>query len=293
MSGAQFYSRDSEQPPSRDLYLIYVAIVYFTYHGANEDGKKRLHSIMRYLLPAELMLTLLCSDVTLLMLVVRIIVLICAFFNADFIPTLTLRLWIMMRSNAPVVWQWLRDKAPVVWQWLHEQWSEVHQHLAQQWVATERGGREALVTGARSRSPSPHERSRSQGVMPEITPEPVMPEITPEPVMPEIRQEQSAEQEGNSQQLVVGRATGPPVSRVVTPAIVSSVVAFQMPFASWLTPAAPRPEPWMTDLQNKNSSDPANMQMVVHPDPLLNKRKRDEGLPAEPESERAAKIQRT
>jgi hypothetical protein len=263
MSGAQFYSRDSEQPDSRDLYLIYVAIAYFVHYGANEDGKKCLHSIMRYLLPAELMLTLLCSDVTLLMLVVRIIVLSCAFFNADFIPTLTLRLWTTVRSNAPVVWQWLRDNAPVVWQWLREQWSDVRQDLAQQWVATERGHREALVPGARSRSPSPHERASSQGVEQAIKTE-------PETVMQKIKQEPSAEQEGNSYQLVYVPSNEPQVPRVVASEVAYPVQAFQMPPPDWNF--------WWTN----------------------HKRKRDKGLPAEPESEpeseseseRAAKIQR-
>lgn len=284
VSAADFYRRQaSQQPPSNDWYLICIAIAYTSCHGADDDaGKKSFHCMMRYLLTVELVLTLLASvDVTLLMLVVRIMVLICAFFNAEFIPKSTKKLWVMACEQAPVVWQWLRNNAPVVWQGLREQWSDVRRYLAQQSVSTERG--RPGNRGQGRRMFSPEGRTVSQDLQ-----EVVMRAINPEPVMQEIRPEPSAEQEGNSQQLVVGRATGLPVPRVVTPEIV-----FQMPFDRWLAPTAPSPDAWMTDYNNQVAADAGHMQMVVHPEHSPNKRKRDEALTADFESERACKEART
>ena len=224
VSAADFYRRQaSQQPPSNDWYLICIAIAYTSCHGADDAGKKSFHCIMRYLLTVELVLTLLASvDVTLLMLVVRIMVLICAFFNAEFIPKSTKKLWVMACEQAPVVWQWLRDNAPVVWQGLREQLSDVRQYLAEQSVATERGGLEDLVLRERSRSP--HGRASSQGVEQEIEPDTVMQAIEPEP---------SAEEEGDRYQLVCVPSNEPQVPRVVAPAVPHPVQAFQMHAPDW------------------------------------------------------------
>jgi hypothetical protein len=143
MHPAQFYMQESQKPRSNDFFVIFVLFAYSTYHGADDYGKQRVRGIMRYLLSGELILTLLSNDkLPLWMLVVRIMVLTCAFFNEELIPTLTKMLWTMVYKCAQMVWQWLR-----------EQWPHVRQYLAQQWMATERGRSETQVQRARSRSP--------------------------------------------------------------------------------------------------------------------------------------------
>jgi hypothetical protein len=108
---AQMYMQESQKPRSNDSFVIYVLFAYSVYHGADHYGKQRVRCIMRYLLSAELILTLVFSDdVSLPMLVVRIMVLICAFFNEELIPTLTKMMWTMVCDNAPKVWQWLREQ---------------------------------------------------------------------------------------------------------------------------------------------------------------------------------------
>lgn len=279
MSAADFYRRQaSQQPPSNDLYLIYVAIAYSVHHFANDDGKKCLHSIMRYLLSAELMLTLLCSDVPLLMLVVRIIVLICAFFNTDFIPTLTQTVWTMVRNNAPVVWQWLRDNAPVVWQWLREQWSDVRQHLAQQWVATERGRPEERGRGLRMFSPDG--RPSSQHVEQENHDQLLL-----------MNGENHSEERGQGVglSLLDGSASSQDVeqenTRQLVPVNERSENDHIVQEKTGMTSTEILRAEWgRSDVERKR-------KIAEHL--AKKKRLRDEGLPAKPESERAAKRPRT
>lgn len=264
-----WYKKRASQASSNHVYFIIVFIAYSAFHGFSGGGKNRLHIIMRYVLPGDLMWTLWSSDnVPLLILVVKIVVLICAFFQEEFIPMLTKSLWTKvfeytpvvwkcLRDNARVVWQWLCDKAPAVWQGVRELLSDVCHYLAEHSVATERGRREALVPGARSRSPSPHGRygeqedhqlllmnvenhsaesgqgvglslsdgrASSQGVEQEIEPDTVMQAINPEP---------SAEEEGNRYQLVCVPSIEPQVPRVVSPAVPHFVQSFQMSAPDW------------------------------------------------------------
>ncbi len=170
MHTAEFYMRDLKEPPSPDLYLIHVVHLYTWYHSCSDEGKKRFHTIMRYLLLVELILTLLSNDkLPLWMLVVRIMVLTCAFFNEELIPSLIKMLWTMGCDNAPKVWQWLCDNAPKVWQWLREQWHLWRPPATQQPAQAQAPAQIQEQQNVRGRSPavrgrSPAVRGRSPAV---------------------------------------------------------------------------------------------------------------------------------
>jgi hypothetical protein len=273
-SAADFYRRQaSQQPPMSDFFLMYLAIVNSFYHGADDAGKQLFRCIMRYLLSVELMLILLgIFDVHPLMLVVRIIVLICAFFNAEFIPMLTQSLWTKVCSYAPVVWQWLCDNAQVGCQWLCEQWRHVRQYLAEQREATERGRREQRVHGRRLSSPDG--RPSSQHVEQEKHEQLLL-----------MNGENHSEERGQGVGLYLpdGRASSQDVEQQNTRQFVS----------------INDPSNVGEGLDHLLSSydSKSDVEEADHQDHQSNKRKRDENLPAEPESEpvpeRACQKQRT
>ena len=223
-------------------------------------------------------------DVALMMLVVRIMLLFCAYFYEELIPTLIKMLWTTVRDNAPKVWRWLREQWPIVRQFLTQAWSHVRQYLTQhwghvrqylveQWLATERGQSETPVQ--RARSPSPDGRHSSQHVEPETHGLLLLTngEMQNADRNRKIALRKNAERSAETKRKNAERSPG---------------ITLHIPVASLSNPTASIRDPWMTDMANTAAAQAGNMQMVVY---QPEKRKRDEGLPDEPERER--KKQRT